>query len=130
MFLDLDKVTKRVKEHLNVELCPNKRVLCVLLKSYDSVTTEIETLAQDKKAKIWVSLIMIGIALLFEKDDYFAECNICKIFGSWSWRKNRALRAKKPTVQPFHTVEKYSRITLNCIQSYMKLLRGFTRVLM
>ncbi|XP_068699462.1 xaa-Pro aminopeptidase 1-like isoform X1 [Montipora foliosa] len=55
LFVDLDKVTKRVKEHLNVELCPNKRVLCVLLKSYDSVTTEIETLAQDKKAKIWIT---------------------------------------------------------------------------
>lgn len=55
LFVDLDKVSTRVKDHLNVDLCPNKKVLCVLLKSYDSITAEIKTLAKEKQAKIWVS---------------------------------------------------------------------------
>ncbi|XP_029212654.2 xaa-Pro aminopeptidase 1-like isoform X1 [Acropora millepora] len=74
LFLDLEKVSTRIKDHLNVDLCPNKKVLCVLLKSYDSITAEIKTLAKEKQAKIWITTTASqGIRMSIPKDKLFVD---------------------------------------------------------
>ena len=55
LFVDNAKVTSRVRKHLRVDQCPKKKALCVLLKPYNTITTEVKRLAKNKHAKIWVS---------------------------------------------------------------------------
>ncbi|CAH3037706.1 unnamed protein product, partial [Porites lobata] len=65
LFVDNAKVTSRVRKHLRVDQCPKKKALCVLLKPYNTITTEVKRLAKNKNAKIWVSpLIYISHIIL------------------------------------------------------------------
>ncbi|XP_073246241.1 xaa-Pro aminopeptidase 1-like [Porites lutea] len=72
LFVDNAKVTSRVRKHLRVGQCPKKKALCVLLKPYNTITTEVKRLAKNKHAKIWLSTSLShGIRMNILKDKLF-----------------------------------------------------------
>ena len=59
LFVDRNKVTSRVETHLKVDMCPNEKVLCVLLMPYNATTAEVRRLAENEHARIWVSPVAV-----------------------------------------------------------------------
>ncbi|KAJ7394678.1 Xaa-Pro aminopeptidase 1 [Desmophyllum pertusum] len=69
LFVDLSKVTPRVKAHLKGDQCPNEKLICVLLKPYDAITEVVKRLAHYKHAQILVSTTSShGIRMNIPKD--------------------------------------------------------------
>ena len=62
LFVDFSKVTPQVKAHLKVGQCPNKKLLCVLLKPYEAITEAVKRLANLKRAQILVSTATARLA--------------------------------------------------------------------
>lgn len=61
LFVDLCKLTPKVKDHLIADECPNEKNLCVLLKPYKDITEAVKRLAGQKSVHILVSIAIPAV---------------------------------------------------------------------